>query len=146
MVLLGGAYGLRISEILGLKWEEIDEKANTIAIKRKFTRGQISETKTASSEAPLPLAKSLLAALLAYKPKTDNSEWVFPSPQTGRPRSASMLLQKGLKPIAKELGLGNVGFHSLRHACRSWLSGGGAAVGTQKDLLRDSDSATTINV
>ncbi|MGA2673717.1 MAG: site-specific integrase [Terracidiphilus sp.] len=146
MVLLGGAYGLRISEILGLKWEDIDEKANTIAIMRKFTRGQIGETKTASSEAPLPLAKSLLAALLAYKPMTDNSEWVFPSPQTGGPRSASMLLQKGLKPIAKELGLGNVGFHSLRHACRSWLSSGGAAVGTQKDLLRHSDIATTMNV
>ena len=57
-----------------------------------------------------------------------------------------MLLGKGLKPVAKELGLGNVGFHSLRHACRTWLSSCGAAVGTQKDLLRHSDVATTMNI
>jgi integrase len=57
-----------------------------------------------------------------------------------------MLLQKGLKPIAKELGLGNIGFHALRHACRSWLSSGGAALGTQKDLVRHADIGTTANI
>jgi integrase len=57
-----------------------------------------------------------------------------------------MLLQKGLRPVAKELGLGNVGFHSLRHACRSWLNSGGAAPGTQKDLMRHADIATTMNI
>jgi integrase len=146
MVLLLGAYGLRISELLALKWEDIDEKAKTISIVRKFTAGKLGETKTQSSEAPLPLSKPILDALLAYKPKTKDSEWLFPSPRTGGPRSASMLLQKGLRPVAKELGIGNVGFHSLRHACRSWLSSGGAAVGTQKDLLRHSDIATTMNI
>jgi integrase len=146
MVLVDGAYGLRISELLALKWEDIDEKAKTISIVRKFTRGQLGETKTAASAAPLPIAAPLLKALMAYKPKTNGSEWVFPSPRTGGPRSGSMLLQKGLKPIAQKLGLGNVGFHSLRHACRSWLSSGGAALGTQKDLLRHADIATTANV
>lgn len=146
MVLVAGAYGLRISELLALKWEDIDEKAKTISIVRKFTRGQLGETKTAASAAPLPLAPALLKALQRWKPKTKDSEWLFPSPRTGGPRSSSMLLQKGLRPIAQELGLGNVGFHSLRHACRSWLSSGGAAIGTQKDLLRHSDISTTMNV
>lgn len=57
-----------------------------------------------------------------------------------------MLLQKGPKPVAEELGLGNVGFHALRHACRSWLDSGGASLGTQKDLLRHADIGTTANV
>jgi len=146
MVLVAGVYGLRVSELLALKWEDIDEKAKTISIVRKFTRGQLGETKTAASAAPLPLAVPLLKALQAWRPKTKGSEWLFPSPRTGGPRSGSMLLQKGLKPIAQKLGLGNVGFHSLRHACRSWLSSGGAAVGTQKDLLRHSDISTTMNI
>ena len=146
MVLVAGAYGLRVSELLALKWEDIDEKAQTITIRRKFTRGQLGEPKTAASAAPLPVARPLLKSLISYKQKTNGSEWLFPSPQTGGPRSASMLLQKGLKPIARELGLGDVGFHSLRHACRSWLSSGGAALGTQKDLLRHADIATTANI
>jgi integrase len=146
MVLLAGAYGLRVSELLALKWEDIDERARTISIVRKFTRGKIGKTKTAASEAPLPLSDGIRKVLMAWKPKTGGSEWLFPSPRTGGPRSASMLLQKGLKPIAKELGLENVGFHTLRHACRSWLSSGGAALGTQKDLMRHADISTTANI
>jgi len=43
-----------------------------------------------------------------------------------------MLLNKGLRPVAQELGLGNVGFHTLRHACRSWLSSLGASMEHKK--------------
>jgi integrase len=108
MVLVDGCLGLRISELVALKWEDIDEKGKKIAIQRKFSRGKLGKTKSEASEAELPIADSLLAALLAWKPKTDGSEWGFPSPVTGGPRSASMLLQKGLKPVAERLGLGRV--------------------------------------
>ncbi|HKD60762.1 MAG TPA: tyrosine-type recombinase/integrase [Terracidiphilus sp.] len=146
MVLLAGAYGLRVSELLALKWEDIDAQRKTISIVRKFTRGKLGKTKTASSEAPLPLSDEILKVLVMWKPKTDNSEWLFPSPRTGGPRSASMLLQKGLKPVAKDLGIENIGFHTLRHACRSWLNSGGTDLGTQKDLLRHADISTTANI
>ena len=146
MVLLAGAYGLRVSELLALKWEDIDESKKTISIVRKFTRGQLGKTKTAASEAPLPMSDGILKVLAAWKPKTDGSEWFFPSPRTGGPRSSSMLLQKGLKPAAAALGLEGVGFHTLRHACRSWLSSGGADLGTQKDLMRHADISTTANI
>jgi integrase len=51
-----------------------------------------------------------------------------------------------IKPAADQLGLGRITWHSLRHACRSSLSSGGAALGTQEDLLRHSDISTTMNV
>jgi len=146
MVLLLGVYGLRISELLALKWEDIDETAQTISIVRKFTRGKLGEPKTDSSEAPLPLSQPILEDLKEYKPRTNDSEWLFPSPRTGGPRSSSMLLNKGLRPVAQELGLGNVGFHTLRHACRSWLSSLGASMGTQKSLLRHANISTTMDV
>ena len=57
-----------------------------------------------------------------------------------------MLLQKGLKPAATRIGLGNVGWHTLRHACRSWLDSGNVQVGVQKDLRRHSDINTTMNI
>jgi integrase len=146
MVLLLGAYGLRISELLALKWEDMNEDAKTISIVRKFTHGKLGNTKTDASEAPMPLAQPVLNVLREYRPRTGGSEWLFPSPRNGRPRSQSMLLTKGLKPVARDLGLGNVGFHTLRHACRSWLSSLGAAMGTQKSLLRHANISTTMDV
>jgi integrase len=122
MVLVCGCLGLRISELLALKWEDIDFDKKTIAIQRKFTRGNLGKTKSDASESELPLADAVLAVLLAWKLKTKGSVWLFPSPITGGPRSSSMLLQKGLKPIARNLGLGYVTWHTLRHNAR--LRGG----------------------
>jgi integrase len=146
MALLSGCLGLRVSEMVALKWEDIDPTLQQIAIQRKFTHGNMGKTKSDASEAGLPLANSLLWILQQWKPSTKGSEWVFPSPRTGGPRSASMLLQKGLKPAAMRIGLGNVGWHTLRHACRSWLDSGKVQVGVQKDLLRQADITTTMNI
>lgn len=146
MVLVDGCFGLRISELVALKWEDIDSEKKLITIQRKFTRGELGKTKWEASEAGLPMDEAVLAVLNAWRPNTDGSEWIFPSPITGGPRSASMLLQKGLKPIAQELGLGHVTWHTLRHACRSWLGSAGASVGAQKDLLRQADISTTMNI
>jgi integrase len=109
MALLSGCLGLRVSEMVALKWEDIDPSLQQIAIQRKFTHGSMGKTKLDASEAGLPLANSLLWILERWKPSTKGSEWVFPSPKTGGPRSASTLLQKGLKPAAARIGLGNVG-------------------------------------
>lgn len=145
MVLLAGCLGLRVSEVLALKWEDIDEADATIAIQRSFTRGHLDATKTRASNARLPVDEILLPILAAWRPKTDNSEWLFPSRITGGPQSASVLLQKHIKPTAERLQLGNIGWHSLRHSCRTWLDSKGTAVGIQKDLLRHSDVSTTMN-
>ncbi len=144
MTLVAGGLGLRVSEMVALKWEDFDFENKQVTIQRKFTHGALGLTKTVASEAALPLDPGMLAVLEAWKPKTKESEWVFPSPRTGGPRSASMLLQKGIQPAAKKLGIGNVGWHTLRHACRSWLGGSGAPLTTQKDLLRHSDIDMTM--
>jgi integrase len=57
-----------------------------------------------------------------------------------------MLLQKALKPAAQKAGVSQITWHTLRHACRSWLSSTGAALATQKDLLRHADISTTANI
>ncbi len=146
LVLVDASFGLRISELLALQWEDLDAAKKTISIRRKFTRGRIGKTKTPASCATLPVADGLLDILSDWKKKTGDSEWVFPSPRTGGPRSGSMLLQKGLKPIAAKHGVPGLTWHALRHACRAWLSSGGATLTTQKGLLRHADESTTSDV
>lgn len=46
--------GLRVSEALGLKWEDFDWQHATVTIRRSAYRGATDETKTTSSKAKLP--------------------------------------------------------------------------------------------
>ena len=41
LVLVDAALGLRVSELLALKWEDLDVTNKTMFIRRKFTRGRI---------------------------------------------------------------------------------------------------------
>jgi len=145
MALVAGALGLRVSELVALRWEDIDWRRKQITIQRKFTHGALGITKTAASEAVLHLDDGIARVLRSWKRRAPESDWLFPSPRTGAVRSASMLLQKNLKPVVEKLELGRVTWHTLRHACRSWLSGAGISATTQKDLLRHSDIGTTLH-
>jgi integrase len=143
MTLITGSLGLRVSEMVALQWRDIDFKKKQIEIQRAFTHGALDESKTASSKATLPLADPLLAVLKQWWPRTEGSEWIFPSRRTGGVRSASGLLTEGQQPVAREIGIGHLTWHALRHACRSWLDSERTQPGVQKNLLRHSDVAMT---
>jgi integrase len=149
MVLLCGALGLRVGEMIALHWTDFDFENGTISIQRNFTRGKVGLPKTDESQSVLPLDSQLSAVLWAYKPtdkkKTGEGCLVFPSTRTGGYRAAGMTLQKVIQPVADKLNIGRVTWHGLRHSCRSWLSAAGVALGTQKDLLRHADVSTTMN-
>jgi integrase len=139
--------GLRVSEALGLKWNDIDWVKRTVTISRSAYRGAIDETKTASSNASLPLDPDLAAILKEWQTKVDpDSEWLFANPATGMPYHSPNLQQRWIRPAGESMGIQGLGFHSLRHSYRTWLDGAGVAPGITKDLMRHSAIATTFNV
>ncbi len=137
--------GLRVSEALGLRWEDFDWQHSTVTIRRSAYRGAIDETKTTSSKAKLPLAPLLAELLLAWKVQS-TSQWLFANPATGMPYMSPSLQQRWIRPAGDAIGIEGLGFHSLRHSYRSWLDATGAAPGVTKDLMRHSAIATTFNV
>ena len=144
MVLTASSLGLRVSEVLALKWTDFDFRKRIVTISRSFSHGALKEVKTPASASTLPVSSNLLGALKAHN-ATSNSHWVFPSPRTGRPMSADTLLSKIIKPIAKKLGMPNIGWHTLRHSYKSWIGGTNATLTQQKDLMRHSVAAMTMN-
>ncbi|MEI9979096.1 MAG: site-specific integrase [Edaphobacter sp.] len=160
--------GLRVSEALGLKWEDIDWKAGIVTIKRSAYRGSIDDTKNTPSKARLPLHPTLAELLLAWKFKCENVkpkkskkrkrladngmdddmvfEWLFANPYTGMPYMSPSLQQRWVRPAGEAIGIKGLGFHSLRHSYRSWLDSAGVAPGVTKDLMRHSAISTTFNV
>ena len=149
VIFVTGCLGLRISEVLALKWSDINESNPSITIQRAFTHGRLKDVpKTDSSWRVLPLHTALLERLLDWKklqkPESDNA-YLFPGSK-GTPRSDSTMMTDYVKPAAKKVGIVNFGYHSLRHSYKTWLAGKGVALTQQKDLMGHADIDTTANV
>jgi integrase len=112
LAVLVAATGVRISEALGLKWEDI-----------------VDRLKTDDSEAPVPLADLLAECLRSWQTETIYGrpcDWVFASKKNrGRtPRSSSVLTADYLRPAAIAAGVElkpsqRFGFHNFRHGLAS---------------------------
>ena len=63
MVTLAMCLGLRVSEILGLRWEDVDLENGKIQIRRSVVNGHVESTKTDASEDELPLHPELVRVL-----------------------------------------------------------------------------------
>lgn len=147
MVQVVATLGLRLSEMLGLKWEDISWKEKTITIQRSAYRGSIDETKTEASRAVLPLANGLLQVLKKWRKEADQDfPWVFANPATGQPYLGPSIQQRWIRPAGEKIGIKGVGFHTFRHSYKSWLDSVGAPMGAMKDLMRHSNISVTMNV
>lgn len=144
MVKLCVFLGLRISEVLALRWENIDFDGRVIHIMSSAVGKHIDETKTANSDAVLPCHQFLIDALKAWKESTPVVKgWVFGSVITGRPFHRDSLQTDHLKPAGIALGIVNLGWHSFRHTQIARLRKNGTASEVQMMLMRHADMRTT---
>jgi integrase len=83
---LGAACGLRIGEVLSLRYEDVDMAAGTISIRRTLWKYNVYPPKTPSSRRTLKLPRVALDALTRLSESNDNPSegWLFPS-KNGNP-------------------------------------------------------------
>ncbi len=145
IALIGGCFGLRISECLGLRWSDVDWLQARLQIQRGVVRNRVADCKTVGSEKAMPIDPAALDALKQWKADSSfsaDSDWMFASPaKIGRlPWSSDSVLR-----AFQSAGVGHLGTHSLRHSFRSWLQVVGTPVAVQQKLMRHSDIRTTMN-
>jgi integrase len=143
MVIVAICTGLRVSEILALRWEHIDFERETMLIQQGVVHGRIGKVKAEASADEIPLDPTFSKLLQAQRRETG---LVFPSPSTGGCFHASVIQQRHSRPAGEALGLAGVGWHTFRHNYRSLLDETGAPIGVQQTLMRHSNVATTMNV
>jgi integrase len=153
MVMLAGSTGLRRSEFIGLRWEDINPKTLEISITKSCVRGRFGDTKTESSRRPVPLHPVVLKALLGwravslYRAETD---FLFPSDRLKgeKPLSPDMILRKIIRPAVKEAKIEGklIGWHSFRHSLATNLRSLGVDVKIAQELLRHANSRTTMDI
>jgi integrase len=147
LVLLLIVTGLRIGELLALRWRHVDLEAALLRVEETVYEGHFDEPKSRQSIRLIPsgpLALSILAAKRAKVP-FDPTALVFPSGK-GTALDRRTLLSRQLKPAAKALGLGNVNWHLLRHSNATLHDSIGTPLGTVQALLGHSSSEITRQV
>ena len=148
MVILAACLGLRVGEILGLQWGDIDLLNGTLAVGRSVYQYHIGPAKTPYSEAALPLAPEIVSALGSWLSQASyraEADFVFPSARGG-PRDADTLRENVLQPAADRSGLGKIGWHSLRHSFATALDVAGARMKVAQELMRHSSITTTMDI
>jgi integrase len=150
MVLFAACLGLRMSELFGLVWGDFDLLRSEVHIQRGIVEGYEDETKTTSSNSRLPLRPMVVTALMAWRRQASfhsDTDYVFASPTMlgKKPLNANSAQRDYLRPASIKAGLEPIGFHALRHSYRTWLDQIGTGVSVQKELMRHSTIAMTMD-
>jgi integrase len=151
-VLLGALTGLRVGELLGLKWSDIDFEKLEICVIRDVVKQRIERCKTEASKKAIPIDAELAETLWSWRlrcPYNQPEDWVFGSPHRKgkQPYWPSSLFRVALQPALKAAGITEpVGWHTLRHTFGTLMKANGEDVKTIQELLRHANFKVTMDV
>ena len=124
MVSLIAATGLRIGELLALRWSALDLDGGTLAVRESVFEGTFQPPKTQKAVRTIPLGPHAIAALTSHRERAARraaADLVFGN-RKGDPLRESKLLTTVLQPAAEAAGLGRVTWHQFRHIHSSLLN------------------------
>ena len=165
-IILGAFYGLRRSEVVGLKWNAIDFERKTFTIQHTVVEIKVDgkstvvlkdSTKTKSSCRTLPLVPPFERLLLEIKAQqeinrqvcgdcycNDYLEYINVN-ALGELMKPNFITQHFDILLAKNK-LKKIRFHDLRHSCASLLYANGVSLKEIQEWLGHSDISTTSNI
>jgi len=157
LILSDAATALRVSELLGLMWMDLDFEGLVTYVRRAYVWGRFKEPTSKASKAPVPMHPLLAGFLLAWRERTKyakEGDYVFPSVKLRgkKPLSASIMVQKYLRPAAISAGVipvnwkGRFGFHNFRHSLATALVKLKVDPKTVQGVLRHEDFGTTMEL
>ena len=165
-IMLAAYYGLRRSEVLGLKWDAVDFERNTITIKHTVTECSVDgkvilvkqdRTKTKSSMRTLPLVSAVRERLIALMAEQDENRRLCGKSYIKDFAGYICVNEIGdlIKPgyvtncfgkLLTDNALRKIRFHDLRHSCASLLLANGVPMKQIQEWLGHSDFSTTANI
>ena len=127
MIIFALNTGMRVGEILNLKWEHIF-----------FSRNYLVALNPKNNKPRKILINNTLKAVIENLPKL--SEYVFTNPQT---KTQYKNIKKTFSRTVERAGIPHISFHELRHTVASRLNEKGVDILTIKEILDHSDVKTT---
>jgi integrase len=147
LVLTAAITGLRQSELLGLRWRDVDWAAQRIRVRNTFVRGEHSTDGKSdlSTRRSVPMADRVAGELDRWSKRSvydTEDDLVFAHPQKGTPIDRSKVTKR-FKAACRAAGVREVRFHDLRHTFATRLAASGQPLRTIQEFLGHADSKTT---
>lgn len=153
--------GLRPSEYLALKWEDIDFERGTLSVVRSLDAEpgggyRLEETKTRNSRRVVKLLPNVLSALLEHRQaqqqqreqageRWNEQGFVFTN-ESGGPLDRHNLAHRHFRKILEEAGLPQIRLYDLRHTAATLALSAGVPVKVVSEMLGHSSVALTLDV
>lgn len=139
MIVVALKTGLRLGELLALRWEDVDLVAGRVMVRRAVARGIIGTPKSGKAR-EVPLSGEAIKVLKAHRHL--RGELVFGD------ESGEMLTKNGTKhPLwraCKRASLRKIGWHTLRHTFASHLAMRGVPLISIQQMLGHSTIEMTM--
>ena len=152
--------GMRMGELFGLKWSDVNWQRATIYVQRQsqFIPGEgyrFAETKTRSGKRVIDLSNGAMDALQKEKERQgikkifagnrwEENDLIFPN-SVGKPRDAS-ITRISLNRILKASGVTKIRFHDLRHTAASILLNSNVPLIKVSRMLGHSKPSVTLDI
>jgi integrase len=136
--------GLRMGELLGLRWCDVDWGARRVRVAESFTRGQFDSPKSNRGRS-VPLADRLAGELERHFQRSHfqrDRDLVFAHPATGNPYDPSKL-RKRFGQALERADVPTITFHELRHTFGTRMAAAGAPLRTIQHWMGHADQSTT---
>lgn len=145
--------GLRLGELTGLRWSDVDLSAGTVRVQRALLErvsGEIAfgDPKSAKARRKVDVPAFAIAALERHRARVGAvphpERLVFASPD-GLPIRRSNLHRRSYKPLLKRAGLPAIPFHALRHTAATLALAAGVNPKVVQERLGHSSIALTLD-
>jgi integrase len=146
--------GMRISEIVAMKWHNIDWNASKYHVRESYSyvpkEKGLKEPKTVGSYASVDLSPACLEALRTHRseqtasPESEDNDLVFPN-ATGHVIDPSTVVRRYFHKMLDKAGLRRIRFHDLRHTTATLLLSQGEPIKYVQRQLRHSSAQTTLD-
>jgi len=161
VIVLALGTGMRISEIYGLEWSNVNLQEKYLVVKKSVVttnHGILVQdsTKTATSNRKIPLPEFVVRALRRYAlwqktlhirlgSKFAASDFVLAN-EDGKPRSPNSFSAHDYKGLLRRAGIDTaVRFHDLRHTHATWLLEAGVHVKVVSERLGHANIRITLD-
>lgn len=155
--------GMRMGELLGLAWEDVDMVACTIKVRRSYSHGHF-DTPKSHKERTIDMSDQLAATLLAHhgelsrrrgglpacevpslRGRRETVHLVFPD-RTGGPIDGDNLRHRVFYRLLEITDVPRFRFHDIRHTFASLLLQNGESLHYVKEQMGHASIQTTVDV
>lgn len=139
--------GLRVGEVMALKWNDIIMENGMMFVSRSISKGKITEGSSGDKnhDRPIPILPRTLEVLRNYYEVRPSNDWLFIN-KDGRPfLESKTIVDYHFKPFVESIGVEYKTLQANRRTYASLMSFGGSDLSQTKQIMGHSNSSNTIH-